>query len=93
MKVAFVKDLSTEDAAKFAKEFEKGKISTDDVVVVVRCKNCKHWHEGTQWCNEHSYFVDSDGEPCHPSESPNWKMFEPDYYCGSGERKDEKVDS
>ena len=54
---------------------------------------CTHWHEGTQWCNEHSYFVDSDGEPCHPSESPNWKMFEPDYYCGSGERKDEKVDS
>lgn len=68
------------------------KMAENDVVKVVRCKNCKHWHEETQWCDEHSYFVDSEGMACHPSESPNWKMFEPDYYCGSGEQKDEAAE-
>ena len=89
MKIAFEADLPVEEVAALLQE----KMSDNDVLKVVRCKNCKHWHEETQWCNEHSYFIDSDGEPCHPSESPNWKMFEPDYYCCSGECKDEKADS
>lgn len=85
MKFSFEVDLPVEAVVELLTE----KMSDNDVLKVVRCNNCKHWHEGTQWCNEHSHFVDSDGEPCHPSESPNWKMFEPDYYCASGEQKDE----
>ena len=85
MKIAFEADLPVKEVAALLQE----KMSDNDVLKVVRCKNCKNWNEETKWCNEHSYFIDSDSEPCHPSESRNWKMFEPDYYCGSGERKDE----
>lgn len=60
---------------------------TIDAVPVVRCRDCKHWHEGTQFCEEHSYFVDDEGMPCSPAESPNWKMFNPDDFCSFGERK------
>lgn len=59
---------------------------TVDAVEVVRCQNCKHWHSGTGWCDEHSYFLDADGEPCRPDESPNWKMFDADYFCKDGEQ-------
>ena len=58
-----------------------------DAVPVVRCKDCKHWHEGTGWCNHHSHFVDSDGEACHPHESSQWKMLDADDYCSVGERR------
>ena len=57
-------------------------------VEVVRCKDCKHWHEETGWCNHHSHFVGSDGEACHPWESNNWKMLDADDFCSCGERKD-----
>ena len=60
---------------------------TVDAVEVVRCKDCKHWHEGTGWCNHHSHFVDSDGEACHPHESSQWKMLDADDYCSVGERR------
>ena len=53
----------------------------------VRCKDCKHWHEGTGWCNHHSHFVDSDGEACHPHESSQWKMLDADDFCSYGERR------
>lgn len=57
-------------------------------VEVVRCKDCKYWHEGTDWCDKHSHFVDSFGSFCHPDESLEWKMFDEDYFCKDGERKD-----
>ena len=60
----------------------------NDVVPVVRCKDCKHWHEETGWCVHHSHFIGSEGEPCHPWESNDWKMFDADYFCKYGERKD-----
>ena len=60
---------------------------TVDAVEVVRCKDCKHWHEETGWCNHHSYFVEEDGEPCHPWESNNWKMLNEDDFCSYGERR------
>ena len=61
---------------------------TIDAVPVVRCRECKHYHARTGWCNVHSSFVDSHGAACHPWESSDWKMFEPDGFCSYGERKD-----
>lgn len=58
-----------------------------DAVEVVWCKDCKHWHEETGWCCQHSHFIDSKGGACHPWESNDWKMFDADYYCADGERK------
>ena len=51
----------------------------NDVVPVVRCKDCKHWHEETGFCEEHSRF-DSFGM--------DWNMFAEDDFCSYGERKD-----
>lgn len=59
-----------------------------DVSPVVRCKNCKHWHEQTGFCGKHSYFVDDDGLSCSPHESPNWTMWAPDNFCSSGELRE-----
>ena len=61
---------------------------TVDAVEVVRCLECKHWHEETGFCEKHSYFVDCDGVCCSPADSPNWTMFDPDDFCSYGERKD-----
>ncbi len=61
---------------------------TVDAVEVVWCKDCKHWHEEIGWCDKHSHFVDSTGDFCHPFESSEWKMFDADYFCKDGERKD-----
>ena len=59
------------------------------IAAVVRCKDCKHWHEETGWCNKHSHFVDRLGDFCYPEESGDWKDFEADYFCKDGERKDQ----
>ena len=64
------------------------KSPTIDAVPVVRCRDCKKYHERLGWCNEHSHFKDAEGEFCHPWESAEWKMFDPDYFCADGERKD-----
>ena len=66
-------------------------IPAADVVEVVRCKDCKYWHEETGWCYQHSHFIKY-GENgvafCHPWESADWKMFDADYFCKDGERRD-----
>lgn len=62
-------------------------IPAADVTPVVRCKECKHWHEELGWCDKHSHFVDADGEFCHPWESAEWKMFAGDYFCKDGDLK------
>ena len=64
---------------------------TDSRVEVVRCKDCKHWHEKTGWCNQHSHFWDARGCFCHPWESRDWKMFNADDYCSYGERRADNV--
>ena len=61
---------------------------TVDAVEVVRCRDCKHWHEETGWCNEHSHFIGAEGEACHPWESYDWKMLDADDFCSYGERKE-----
>lgn len=68
---------------------ELSKAPTVDAVEVVRCKDCKHWHEETGWCNEHSHFIGAEGEACHPWESIDWKMLDADDFCSYGERKEE----
>lgn len=62
--------------------------NTIDAVPVVRCKDCKLWHEETGFCEKHSFFIDSDGVCCSPAESPNWTMTDPNDFCSYGERKD-----
>lgn len=61
---------------------------TIDAVPVVRCRECKHYHADTGWCNQLSYFQNSDGEPCSPAESMEWKMFMEDDFCSYGQRKE-----
>ena len=58
------------------------------MVRVVRCKDCKHYHADIGWCDIHSHFIGSEGEACHTWESSDWKMFDEDYYCKDGERRD-----
>lgn len=58
-----------------------------DAVEVVRCKNCKHWHEKTGWCYHHSHFITPDGEACHPWESREWKMLDGNDFCSYGEKR------
>lgn len=62
-----------------------------DAVEVVRCKNCKHWHEETGWCYHHSHFITPDGEACHPWESSEWKMLDGNDFCSHGERRAKNV--
>ena len=71
--VAFVEDIES--------------MPTVDSVKVVRCKDCKHWHKETGWCNHHSHFIGSEGEACHPWESNDWKMLNADDFCSYGERE------
>ena len=51
--------------------------TTVDAVEVVRCKDCKHWHKDTVFCEYMSY-----GEA---SERVNWYA---DDFCSYGELKD-----
>lgn len=62
-----------------------------DVVPVVRCRECKHYHAGTGWCDQLSYFQTPNGEPCSPAESMEWKMFQENDFCSMGQRKIETV--
>ena len=64
-------------------------IAEIESIVVVQCKDCKHYHAETGFCNKHSYFVDSEGMSCSPAESPNWTTWEENDFCNYGERKDD----
>ena len=55
-------------------------LPTIDAVEVVRCKDCKHWHEETGFCEKHSNF---------DVEEMEWDMFAEDDFCSYGERKEE----
>lgn len=63
-------------------------IPASDVAEVVRCRECKHYHADIGWCDQLSYFQTSDGEPCSPAESMDWKMFQENDYCSMGQRKE-----
>lgn len=67
---------------------EIDKAPTISAVPVVMCQECKHYHADTGWCDQLSYFQTSDGEPCSPAESMDWKMFQENDYCSMGQRKE-----
>lgn len=54
-----------------------------DAVSVVRCKDCKHWHDHitTTWCSR--------GAELRPQES-GWVKRNADDFCSYGERKDDE---
>ena len=60
---------------------------TADVVEVVRCKDCKYWHQKTGYCLKHSYFKDADGMSCSPADSRDFTFFNEDDFCSYGERR------
>lgn len=61
---------------------------TADVVEVIRCKDCKHYHQFTSFCEKNSYFYDDNGLSCSPADSPCWTMFADNDFCSYGERMD-----
>ena len=65
-------------------------LPTADVVEVVRCRECRYWHDQIGWCDQHSTFL-LDGEPCRPDESAEWKMFDEDNFCSYGERREHEA--
>lgn len=67
--------IMEDDFKKAIKKMPKGIIV--DAVSVVRCRDCKHWHKDTVFCEYMSY-----GEA---SERVNWYA---DDFCSYGERKD-----
>ena len=77
------------DKPSCASQWKADYLIANGVTIPVRCKECKHWHEETGWCTEHSHFIGEDGEACHPSESPNWKMLNADDFCSYGERRND----
>lgn len=81
-----VKRTSGDYAAAFS---EIAHLPAAAVAEVVRCRECKHYHAETGWCDQLSYFQTSDGEPCSPAKSMDWKMFQENDFCSFGERRDE----
>ena len=81
---AFLKDILTAGIGKTIIEYSESDIGymirkrpTVDAVPVVRCRDCKHWHKETLFCDYTTY-----GEA---QERVNWYA---DDFCSYGERKD-----
>ena len=62
--------------------------SAADVEPVIHCKDCQKWHRDEAWCEEHSHFIGSEGEACHPWESSDWKTFDENYFCADAVRRE-----
>ena len=60
----------------------------EEVVKVVHCGVCKHWHRETGYCGLHSYFHDSTGLCCSPAESQEWTMWDENGFCSDGEKEE-----
>lgn len=71
-------------------DFEIASMST---IEVVRCRECVCYHAKTGWCDELSFFQTSDGVPCSPYESADWKMFMEDDFCSRGKRAEDNHES
>jgi hypothetical protein len=56
----------------------------NDVVPVVRCKDCKHWNIRTGNDPSLKYYCNADGMWCKPVRSA-------DDFCSYGERKDNEI--
>lgn len=92
---AWERDIAMEQLAAhgigFGEECEaKG---TNCTPAVVRCRDCIYYHPKTGWCDELSFFQTSDGVPCSPYESADWKMFMEDDFCSRGKRAEDNHES
>ena len=74
---ALIEEANTEGAYGYVDAFQIANASTVDAVEVVRCRDCKHWHKETLFCDYMPY-----GEA---QERVNWYA---DDFCSYGERKD-----
>ena len=80
---AFLKDILTAGIGKTIIEYSESDIGymirkrpTVDAVEVVRCRDCKHWHKETLFCDYMPYVEAQD--------RVNWYA---DDFCSYGERK------
>ena len=74
---ALIEEANAEGAYGYVDAFQIANAPTVDAVEVVRCRDCKHWHKGTLFCDYMPY-----GEA---QERVNWYA---DDFCSYGERKD-----
>lgn len=74
---ALIEEANAEGAYGYVDAFQIANASTVDAVEVVRCRDCKHWHKETLFCDYMPY-----GEA---QERVNWYA---DDFCSYGERKD-----
>ena len=74
---ALIEEANAEGAYGYVDAFQIANASTVDAVEVVRCRDCKHWHKETLFCDYTLY-----GEA---QERVNWYAND---FCSYGERKD-----
>ena len=74
---ALIEEANAEGAYGYVDAFQIANASTVDAVEVVRCRDCKHWHKETLFCDYMPY-----GEA---QERVNWYAND---FCSYGERKD-----
>ena len=74
---ALIEEANAEGAYGYVDAFQIANAPTVDAMEVVRCRDCKHWHKETLFCDYMSY-----GEA---HERVNWYA---DDFCSYGERKD-----
>ena len=74
---ALIEEANAEGAYDYVDAFQIADAPTVDAVEVVRCRDCKHWHKETLFCDYMPY-----GEA---QERVNWYA---DDFCSYGERKD-----
>lgn len=75
---ALIEEANAEGAYGYVDAFQIANAPTVDAVEVVRCRECKHWHKETLFCDYMPY-----GEA---QERVNWYV---DDFCSYGERKDD----
>ena len=74
---ALIEEANAEGAYGYVDAFQIANAPTVDAVEVVRCRECKHWHKETLFCDYTLY-----GEA---QERVNWYAND---FCSYGERKD-----
>lgn len=75
---ALIEEANAEGAYGYVDAKQIADAPTVDAVEVVRCRECKHWHKETLFCDYMPY-----GEA---QERVNWYA---DDFCSYGERKDD----
>ena len=74
---ALIEEANAEGAYGYVDAFQIANAPTVNAVEVVKCRDCKHWHKETLFCDYMPY-----GEA---QERVNWYA---DDFCSYGERKD-----